>query len=392
MNRRPIVAQTVFSRGSDSGGIGPVLKGLTQQLVSSSLADVRTYVPRYRHPKSDADWPGTLTEFGCLGPAKHCIDFNLWKRMKRDGIQLIHTHGLWTCLSRNDLAWKRKTGRPYVVSPHGMTMPNALKYARFKKGFVWSLWEKKHLNNAACIHALSKFEAESVRDLGITSPICVISNGAELPDLSVALELENRGPSLPRKVQLVYLGRLHPIKGLDKLIRAWSLLTNQGRIGDRWQLVIAGWGEGGYDERLKKLCESEIRSGSIVFTGPLFGADKARLFRNASGFVLPSTSEAFPMALLEAWSYGLPCLATETCRVIDDRYSNASLFVPGTVEGITAGLVKLLEMPTAERTAMGNLARKMVATQFSWQTVAEEFAAVYRWALGMDSKPNCVIL
>src|SRR5438105_4590934 len=90
---------------------------------------------------------------------------------------LVHTHGIWTYLSIVTLRWSRNgsvTRRPYVVSTHGMLDPWALRNSRWKKIIAAFVFERRHLENAACIHAFNQAEAAAIRAFGLRNPICVI--------------------------------------------------------------------------------------------------------------------------------------------------------------------------------------------------------------------------
>src|SRR4030095_6587658 len=97
---------------------------------------------------------------------------------------LVHTHGIWTYLSVVTVRWSKSDGRvtprPYVVSTHGMLDPWALHNSRWKKIVAAFVFERRHLENAACIHAVNEAEAAAIRAFGLKNPICVIPNGVEV--------------------------------------------------------------------------------------------------------------------------------------------------------------------------------------------------------------------
>ena len=137
---------------------------------------------------------------------------------------LVHTHGLWTYLSIATSRWSKSHGslrpHPYLVSTHGMLDPWALRNSRWKKIIAAFVFERRHLKNAACIHAVNQAEAAAIRAFGLRNPICVIPNGVELcrsdgPDRMPPWAAEAVG----RRKVLLYLGRLHPKKGLSILLR-----------------------------------------------------------------------------------------------------------------------------------------------------------------------------
>ena len=336
----------------------------------------------------------------------------------RADLDILSTHGLWKYCSVASHQWHRRTGRPYIVHPHGMLERWALQNAKWKKQIAALLYENTHLRDAACLRALCEAEAQSIRAYGMRNPICIIPNGVDLPDLveSSALEAE----TLPfqkfaqgRKV-LLYLGRLHPKKNVANLVRAWKqTLESHPSAAKNWILAIAGWGKYGYESELKRLARdlgfsvpsarsqtSEVSgqwsvvSGqqSLVFVGAQFGAEKNACYRACDAFILPSLSEGLPMAVLEAWAHAKPVLMTPECNLPEGFAAGAALQVGTTPEQIAAGLKQLAEMSDDDRRAMGACGRTLVATKFSWPQIGEQMRSVYDWMLGSGPTPQTVRL
>ena len=296
---------------------------------------------------------------------------------------LIHIHGLWIYPSVAALRWSR-SGKPYVVSPHGMLDPWALKNSRWKKRISAALYEDRHLRGAACLHALNHAEAEAMRGYGLRNPICVIPNGVELPD---APEAES---SRGTKRHLLFLGRLHPKKGLSLLVQAWCKVQRMAEESG-WRLIIAGWDQNGHQAELQALAAKLHTSSSIDFAGPKFGEAKSELFREASAFILPSLSEGLPMAILEAWSWRLPVLMTTSCNLSEGSKAGAAIMMETDSESICGALSQLFSMDSVERGAMGARGRRLVEEQFRWPRVADQMTQVYDWILGQGPQPSCVL-
>jgi glycosyltransferase involved in cell wall biosynthesis len=262
---------------------------------------------------------------------------------------------------------------------------------------VRALWEDTAHRSAACFHAISEGEYESMREYGLRNPICVIPNGIDLPRAVESLELRvGRSPFEPvaqgRKV-LLYLGRIHSKKGLANLIRAWkATLSSQPSTIDSWILAIAGWNQGNHEAELKKLTVNLGLLTSVTFLGPLFGEEKAAAYQNADAFVLPSLSEGLPMTVLEAWAYAMPVVMTTECNLPEGFAAGTALEIGTTSREITGGLRQLLEMSDDDRTAMGARGRTLVAEKFSWPRIGEQIRAVYEWVLGGGAPPDTVRL
>jgi glycosyltransferase involved in cell wall biosynthesis len=321
-------------------------------------------VTRVRGPRIFGYAPGMLTTLQSENP------------------HVLHVHGLWMYTSVAAIRWAQRE-RPYVVSPHGMLDPWALNNSRLKKRISAVLYENRHLRGAHCLHALNRAEAEAMRAYGLKNPICVIPNGVELPE-------GPKGKPVKNDRTLLYLGRLHPKKGLPLLVAAWSKVQRKAdELG--WRLMIAGWDQIGHQSELLALA-AKLHAGSrIEFVGPRFGEAKSAVFREASAFILPSLSEGLPMSVLEAWSWRLPVLMTKDCNLPEGASAGAAIMMAADIGDISEALIKLFELDDAEREAMGARGRRLVEDQFQWPGIAQQMTQVYDWILGRGPRPSCVL-
>lgn len=297
---------------------------------------------------------------------------------------VLHNHGLWMYPSVASVQWSKLTRRPYIVSVHGMLDPWAVTHSYWKKKLAGMIYEHRHLTQAACLHALCPAEVDAIRRYGLTNPICVIPFGIDLPLLPL-------GGSTRYDKTLLFLGRLHPKKGLLNLLKAWQQLQQERRPEiEGWQLMIAGWDQGNHEQTLRAYSREHGLQSTIKFVGPKFGGDKDLLLRSAGAFVLPSFSEGLPVSILEAWAYGLPVLMTNECNLPQGFSSGSAISIDCTAAGIARGLVDLMSMPHHERAAMGLRGRHLVEEQFSWTSYAEQMSSVYAWMSGAGPQPGCV--
>lgn len=304
---------------------------------------------------------------------------------------VIHHRGLWKYSSTVGLRQARRSDTPMVISPVGMLDRWALNNARWKKRIASWLYEDEHLRAASCIHALCESELEAVRNYGLTNPVCVIPNGVKVPNRCSETRAPWEDSISEGQAVLLFLGRLHPKKGLPNLITAWENWRTESVSGDRWKLAIAGWSQGGHKEKLEDQVVARGLQDDIKFLGPLYGPDKQAAFSHAEAFILPSYSEGLPMAVLEAWSYQLPVVMTPACNVPVGFEAEAALRVDPEPESIAEGLDRLADMGVTERALMGERGRALVKQQFTWSRVAEQLHDVYRWTLGDADQPDCVI-
>jgi glycosyltransferase involved in cell wall biosynthesis len=375
----------ISSLSREAGGLFQSVRGLAKA-VASTNASVRVFGIR------DEQSAGDLQKWRPLSVQTFHPRLRAWgysnqlvPAMLNADVDILSVHGLWKYCSVGSQRWHRRTGRPYVVHPHGMLEGWALRNGRWKKRIAAALYENQHLRGAACLCALSEAEARSVRRYGLRNPLCVIPNGVDLPDMS---KVKGKGQSESRRT-LLYLGRLHPKKNISNLIRAWNQTSKTQRGSrDRWILAIAGWDQGGYETELKNIADG----ASVVFLGSQFGAEKRECYRTCDAFILPSLSEGLPMTVLEAWAHAKPVLMTPECNLPEGFEANAALRIGTTSEEIAAGLRQLVEMSSDDRAAMGTRGRTLVSTKFSWPQIGEQMRAVYEWVLGGGPSPETISL
>jgi len=370
--------------------VSDAVRHLAQELGSLPGLNINAFGLEDRFSNSDRPlWNGVSLRLAkVMGPRSFGYAPQLGELLRAAKIELLHVHGLWMYPSIACCLWSRGH-RPYIVSPHGMLDPWALRNSAWKKKIAGWLYENRHLRGARCFHALCEAEAAAIREYGLRNPVAVIPNGVDLP-------AEREGFSapwakiLPEGVRvLLFLGRLHPKKNAASLIRAWG--ATQGATQDGWCLVIAGWDQGGHKGELLALAQELGLEQRIWFSGPLFGEEKDAALRSASAFVLPSLSEGLPMAVLEAWAYGLPVLMTPECNLTEGFGAGAAIRIGHDPEAIARGLEQLFAMKDTERAEMGARGRKLVEEKFSWPKIARQMKEVYEWVLGKGPKPECVV-
>ncbi len=321
------------------------------------------------------------------GPRAFGYAPEMGRALEAEAPDLAHSHGLWMYPSLACLRWARRARRPYLVTPHGMLDPWALAHSGAKKRLAGALFQDRHLAGAACLHSLCAAETKALRAYGLRNPVCEVPNGvgpAPEGDPSRAPWARIWDPGTP---VLLFLGRLHPKKGLDPLLRAWARLPKTGRVGS-WRLAVAGWDQGGHAAELGALARELGLGERVLLTGPLFGQAKADAFKASAAFVLPSLSEGLPVAVLEAWSHGLPALLSAACNLPEGFRAGAAAETPTDPAGLAAALEGFLGRPPAELAGMGRKALDLVEARFRWGRVARDLAEVYAWILGGGPRPG----
>ena len=367
-----------------NGGIFDAMRNLTLAIAEEKRYVPVVFSPRDAYTKSDEPLWGEIPTrtFLVRGPNIFGYAPGLASAVEKNNADILHIHSIWMYPSVVARRWAGES-RPYVVSPHGLLKPSALRNSRWKKRVAALLYENENLRHAACLHALNAAEAESFREYGLKNPICVIPNGTSSRTDMVC------GHS-PQGRSLLYLGRIHPLKGLRSLIEAWSTVRNYAATAG-WRLTIAGWDQNHHRAELEQFAEQlEVRS-SVDFLGPQFDADKDRCLAAASAFILPSESEGLPISILEAWSRELPVLMTRECNLPEGAKSGAAILMDLDARSIAAALRQLFSMTEQEREAMGRSGRCLVEERYQWQHIGKAMTEVYDWILGHGPKPDCVL-
>ncbi|MBB5039603.1 poly(glycerol-phosphate) alpha-glucosyltransferase [Prosthecobacter dejongeii] len=341
-----------------------------------------------------------MKTFDCYGPRRLGYAPGMGKKLTAFDPEVVHSQGMWTYTSWVAARWRRRTGKPEVIHPHGMLDPWAVKNSAWKKKLIARIFERRHLSETSCLRALCHAELEAIRSYGLRNPICVIPNGIDLP--ADHLIQRNQNKLSPNKKVLLYLGRLHPKKGLVNLLHAWGALSKQQGKTSEWVLAIAGWDEGGHEDELKRLAVNlkmawneggNINSEDddrVRFLGPKFGSEKEQLYRDCDAFILPSFSEGLPMVILEAWAYAKPVIMTPMCHLPEGVTAQAAFEVSPDVGQIQDGLSRLIQLSDAEREEMGTRGRALVGQRFTWDLVGSQMHSVQHWLVNGTPAPECV--
>ena len=304
--------------------------------------------------------------------------------------EVVHLHGLWQAQTRRGARTAAAARVPYLVAAHGMAEPWALRHKRWKKRIYLALIEAKNLRRASCLHALSRPEISHFRSISPNTPICFVPNGVDLglfDDLPARSELEAEHPELAGKFILLFFGRVHVKKGLDLLASA------MGRVAtDRpdLHLLVAGNDDGAWPGFRDRMAELGLTS-RMTYVGHVAGERARQVWAAADAFILPSYSEGFSMAILEALACRLPSLITTACHFPEVGAANGAIVVTPTADAVTGGLRDLLDRTNEERARLGHNGRRLIEVHYTWDRQAERLAAVYEWLTGGGAAPEVVV-
>lgn len=294
---------------------------------------------------------------------------------------LIHNHSLWMLNNIYPLWAMAGTRCKLVCSPHGTMAPWAWRRSAGKKQIMRWLGQQANLEATVLFQATSEGECRDIRALGFRQPIALVPNGIGLPDLPP--------PAVKERKVALFLGRLHPVKGIDVLLAAWARVA--GRHPD-WELHIVGPDStAAYTQQLKSWI-ADNRVPRVRFLGPLFADDKVRAYQQAQVLVLPSHTENFGMVVAEALANGTPVIATRGTPWQDLETHRCGWWIDQGEAALQQALDSALRLPLPELAGMGLRGRDWMVRDFGWEGIAHKLNAAYEWVLHGGDRPACVFV
>jgi glycosyltransferase involved in cell wall biosynthesis len=288
---------------------------------------------------------------------------------------VIHLHNYRTFQNIVAYHYAKKYRIPYVLQAHG-SLTTFFQKAILKRAFD-VLWGHCILGDAARVIALNEMEAAQCRSLGVhNDKIEIVPNGIDLVEFE---HLPPRGVFRKRyaiddNLQIVlFLGRLNRIKGLDLLVRAFAgSLKESGNV----KLVIVG-PDDGFRPTLEALVRELSIEKEVLFTGPLYGAERLSAYVDAEVYVLSSFYDTFPLTVLEALACSIPVIVTDRCGLADFIRESAGLVVPYDKGPLKDALSKMLDNPSL-RLEYGTRGRELIKEQYNWPIVASQVESIYK--------------
>ncbi len=290
---------------------------------------------------------------------------------------LVHVHEIWHYAGYAAFRAAKKNGVPFVLTPHGELSDWSLRHKGWKKRIYMKAILNGILRNTDALHAITSAEKDRISQLGYDTPVTVASNGidpAQFDNLPDPSEFLNRFPALKGKQVVLYLGRLNPTKGLDILARSFSDITNQ--FPDTVLLMVGPDEEGGR-QVMEAILRSESMIDKAIFTGMLTGEDKLAALNCADIFVLPSYSEGFSIAILEAMAACLPVVISQGCNFPEAAEHGAGFVVEASERPVAEAIDALLSNADL-RVRMGERGRKLVTERYTWEATAATITELYR--------------
>jgi glycosyltransferase involved in cell wall biosynthesis len=385
--RRIAVAHVVASldpvHGGPSHSVPRLCRALEDAGARARLFSVEA--PGEAPPAADnveAVFAADMTGVPVLGRLRCSVALARRLRAIAPELDIVHGHGLWLMPNVQPAAVARRAGIPVVVSPRGMFGPEALAYSRWKKRLSWSLLQRRAVHGAACIHATSEQEYREVRAFGLRNPIALVANGVDVPD-----QLPQPRRAEARR-QVLSLGRLHPKKGLDRLLRAWARIE-AGH--PQWRLRLIGPDPDGYGTVLRALAD-DLGIAHVTIEPPLAGEARLVAYHDAGLFVLPTLNDNFASTVAESLAAGTPVIASTGSPWSGLEANGCGWWVEPSVDSLAEALGRAMALAPARLAAMGARGRAWMTRDFSWRQAGQEMLTVYRWLRDGGAPPACVRL
>jgi glycosyltransferase involved in cell wall biosynthesis len=294
---------------------------------------------------------------------------------------VVHLHGLWTGQNWSAGRAARRIGRPYLMTPHSMMMPWAWNRRWWKKRPAGWLFEHRNLRAAARLHALAEGEAEAMRALGFNSAIEVIPNGLhvkEFAKLPPADSLCERFPELSNRRWMLFLGRIHPQKGI---IQGMQACFDVFAAAKDWHLVVAGPDEIGMKPAMEAAVRRKGAADRVTFTSLLNRREVLAALGRAKVLLQPSMSEGLSMSILEALAAGVPVIISPACNMPEVAQRGAGRVVEPERREIAAVLRQVVAMDDEELRVMGERGRELAEDRFDWANLIPQYRAMYEKVL-----------
>ena len=302
-----------------------------------------------------------------------------WLKFNILNFDLVDLHNFRSYQNNLVHKYSKRYDVPYILQAHGSVLPFFEKQ-KLKKIYDY-VWGNKLLEDAFTVIALTKTESNQYIEMGVPKDkIKIIPNGINPIDDN---NLPERG--LFRKKYdisnnediILYLGRIHNIKGIDLLLKSFCLLSKDI---DDLKLVIVGPGD---ISKLEKMINEFGIVDKVIFTGPLYGKDKNEVFIDSDLYVLPSIYDMFPNTVLEAFSFSKPVIVTEGCGIKDIIHETAGYVVKYDKNSLNDAMYTILTNETLKH-SFGENGKQLIEDKFNRKKIIDKIEIIYKNAIIKD--------
>lgn len=387
MNGQPLhVVHVLPSAAGPKGGPGRSVMGLCRALAGGGV-QVTLITGDAGSEEADAN-AGDPGGFMHVRAAHLPLPFEIpgpsMRSVLRDAIgtaDLVHIHSVWNGTVTAAAAISRAADRPWIISPRGMLDPDNLARRRWLKRLYYAGAERRTLAGAAGWHFLSDSERERcawVSDLA-GRPFAIVPNGIDVDAVTGSIRSNAPAPLGEGGVHLVFLGRLHPIKGLDLQVEVLERLVARGIDA---HLTLVG-PDAGAETAIRAAAADRGVGDRLRLAGPVYGDERFRWLRDAGAVLLTSRYEANSNTANETLAAGGLLIATDTCGVDAPAQAGAMVRVPRSAESVTAAILDVLADPDRAVRIRGN-AEAYARTRLDWTAIAGAMGDLYRSVLELN--------
>jgi glycosyltransferase involved in cell wall biosynthesis len=299
----------------------------------------------------------------------------IWLAQHAHEYDVAHIHALFSPISSMAATVARQQGLPYVLRPLGTLDPADLrKKARLKQLYATAL-EKPNLAHAAAVHFTTEQEATVSERFGVATNDWVFPLGVVLPESSGVSPRAKLGIAPDRPI-ILFMSRIDPKKGFDRLIPALEKLIEAGQEFD---FVLAGGNpqDPGYEQQIRDRIQNSPLGSRSHLIGFVSGGEKTAWLETADVFVLPSYYENFGIAVAEAMTVATPVVISDQVHIWDAiQAADAGWVCECDTDSLTTMLAASLQDP-AERHRRGQNAQQYALTHYSWDAIASRMVTAY---------------
>jgi glycosyltransferase involved in cell wall biosynthesis len=336
------------------------------------------------------DAPALLQRLNALAPTTFVSQSRTFLPLDRsarhqlgEGVRradIVHLHTLWHPINivvRRECARYR---RPYVLMPHGMLDPVSLSMKRWRKALYLRAMESRTIAAAKRLIYTTAEEARLAANKNLPLPKgVVIPLGADAPlgnSAALASQFVARFPQARGRRQLLFLGRLHEKKGLDRIV---NILPSIVQAKPEVLLAVVGSGAPGYETTIRNAIAAQGLQDNVLMTGRLDGFLKWGAYAAAELFLLPSRQENFAITVAEAMQMGVPVVisrAVNTWPYVKESGAGLVLEEEGIEAALLQAVLALLQ-DEAVRTRMGQSGREFARRNLTWAGAAAQLMNCY---------------
>mgnify|MGYP000682585756 CR=1 FL=1 len=294
---------------------------------------------------------------------------------------IIQVHQFFTLVDLNTFYFCSKYKKPLILKPSGSISKETMSFkSKIFKELYLKFFGKKILDYVVVINALSDIEKVRIEKVIPThsNKICTIPIGLELEKFkNENLKIYEIFPFLKNKDYILYLGRIHRIKGINILVQAFFEIIKEL---ENIYLVLCGPDNNKYAKEIKKNIKKLGIENKIIFTGPIYDEElKISLLKNAKIFVAPSYYESFGRSIIEALAAKVPVITTNKVGVYKEIKENkAGLIInPNFNELVSA--IKMLYNNSALTTCLIENGNKLVQEKYDIEKNVNKFIELYEY-------------